>query len=547
MKNTDKDRKSSKPKTPRNKREARSNPILDVIKNMDETHLSMLGQILQYELKDDFAENLPSDPTALFAEYLEKCSQGAFDDGSNTEILEELSFALTDIKISSNGGDRAAREKIQSVYDLLDDALERHAVHPADMMMISKVFADAGLTVPESLRQALAEVLETASPDGQSGAGSDIVSSLLELADETGENPFQMHEFVNSLLAGLPPEAGVALVYEMVAGKKAVIDQTVAGFALHPQAVLAQAAVEALATSAKQNPVESVLVERLVRMRPWLPQQRQVQLDAAVRVMRANALPPTSPEKPKVIKCYASLCDGSGTRNVLVTQRLGARYQIATVMMKPAGVADAMVLVERQKSEMDDIVRQMKSSLPLVETDLDGVIRNLELAISDNFASGDLPPFKLVEVAEKLGLGPLHPNHASPPDIITTLLADLPPEQTDQTAVATANADLLDSEFQHQWFEAGEALEDLLYAVKGSKQRIAKVMKVYLPERRSFWARQCAISALVMHGDEKARHWPWKQLALVGRDIASPDVPLDQIPLMKQVAEISVRVFERRM
>jgi hypothetical protein len=215
-----------------------------------------------------------------------------------------------------------------------------------------------------------------------------------------------MHEFVNSLLAGLPPEAGVALVYEMVAGKKAVIDQTVAGFALHPQAVLAQAAVEALATSAKQNPVESVLVERLVRMRPWLPQQRQVQLDATVRVMRANALPPTSPKKPKVIKCYASLCDGSGTRNVLVTQRLGARYQVATVMMKPAGVADAMVLVERQKSELDDIVRQMKSSLPLVETDLDGVIRNLELAISDNFASGDLPPFKLVEVAEKLGHDP---------------------------------------------------------------------------------------------------------------------------------------------
>jgi hypothetical protein len=201
MKNTDKDRKSSKPKTPRKKREARSNPIFDLIKNMDETHLSMLGQILQNELKDDFEENLPRDPTALFAEYLEKCSQGAFADGSNTEILEELSFALTDIKISSNGGDRAAREKIQSVYDLLDDALERHAVHPADMMMISKVFADAGLTVPESLRQALAEVLETASPDGQSGAGSDIVSSLLELADETGENPFQMHEFVNSLLA----------------------------------------------------------------------------------------------------------------------------------------------------------------------------------------------------------------------------------------------------------------------------------------------------------------------------------------------------------
>jgi len=71
-------------------------------------------------------------------------------------------------------------------------------------------------------------------------------------------------------------------------------------------------------------------------------------------------------------------------------------------------------------------------------------------------------------------------------------------------------------------------------------------MKAYLPERRAFWARQCAISALAMHGDEKTARSPWKQLALVGRDIAS-DLPLDQIPLMKQIAELSVRAFESRL
>jgi hypothetical protein len=112
--------------------------------------------------------------------------------------------------------------------------------------------------------------------------------------------------------------------------------------------------------------------------------------------------------------------------------------------------------------------------------------------------------------------------------------------------VARAHADILDSEFKYQWFEAGEALEDLLYPVKGSKQRVANLIKAYLPERRLFWARLCAISALALRGDGKTRHLLWKQLALVGRDIAS-DLPLDQIPLMKQVAEISVRAFESRL
>ena len=192
--------------------------------------MSMLRQIVQSELIVNSEKSLPHGPVGLFTEYLKQCSQGNFDDGENTEILEELAFELTELKISSNGGDREAREQIQAVYDLLDDALERHAMHPADMMMISKIFADAGWAVPDSLRQALAEALQTALPDSQSGAGSDIVSSLLELADQNDQNPFEMHEFVNSLLAGLPPEAGVALVYEMIAGKKAVIDQAVAGF-----------------------------------------------------------------------------------------------------------------------------------------------------------------------------------------------------------------------------------------------------------------------------------------------------------------------------
>jgi hypothetical protein len=390
------------------------------------------------------------------------------------------------------------------------------------------------------------KALQAAPPDTEGVSGKDLVSSLLEVADQARQNPFDVYEYVSSLLAGFPPEASVMLLLELVAGKKAVIDQAVVGFVLHPDAVLAQSVAEALAASATKSPVESLLIERLVRMRPWLPQTRQPHLDATIRAMRLNALPPVKTELPKVIKCYVSVCDGSGTRSLLVTQRVGAHYQLASVMMKLAGVADAMVLPELSKSEMDDIIRQMKSSMPVMETDLAGITRMLGLAIADNFASGNLPPFKLVEVAESLGLGPVHPDHASPMEIITGLLADLPPEQTNPTAVATAHADILDSEFKYQWFEAGEALEALLYPVKGSKERVAKLMKAYLPERRLFWARQCAISALAMRGDGKTRHSPWKQLALVGRDIAS-DLPLDQIPLMKQVAEISVRVFERRL
>ncbi|MGQ0446659.1 MAG: hypothetical protein ACT4O2_16455 [Beijerinckiaceae bacterium] len=517
-----------------------------MLKNMDEDLVALLRQTVQKEMGFGSEMFGSEDPVDLFAEYLQNCALGNVDNDEKTERMTDLVVELSDLKVNSNGGDRESRKKIQAILDLLDNALERRSLHAIDLMITGKILSDAGWAVPDCLRQAMAESLQAVPPDTQGVAGNGILSSLLEVAEQAGQNPFDVYEHVDSLLAGFPPEASVMLLVELIAGNKAVIDQAVAGFVLHPDAVLAQSVAEALAASAMQTPVESSLIEWLVRMRPWLPQTRQAHLDATVRAMRLTALPPVTKELPKVIRCYVSVCDGTGTRSLFATQRAGAHYQLASVMMKVTGVADALVFPRLSKSGMDDMVRQMKSSVPVTETDLDGVTRMLRLAIADNFASGNLPPFKLVEVVESLGLGPVHPDYSSPMEIVTHLLADLPPQQTNPAAVARAHAVILDSEFKFQWFDAGEALEDLLCPVKGTKQRIAKLMKTYLPERRLFWARQCAISALSMRYEVKARHSPWKQLALVGRDIAS-GLPLDQIPLMRQIAEISVRAFERQL
>ncbi len=546
MKKASKPSKPVKKKAPAKKTKAQVNPIVDLMKNMDEDLLGMLLQSMQKETGSGPRLFGPDDPVELFVEYLEACTQGNVDDDEKNKLLADLVEVLDELKVDSNGGDPEARGKIQAIYDLLDNAIEGCSLKVPDLMMTGKILSDAGWAVPDSLKQAMTEALKAPPPDMEGGSGKDLVSSMLEVADQVGQNPFAVYEYLNSFLASFPPEASAMLLSELIAGKKPVIDQAVAGFLLHPDAVLAQTVAEALAASAGKTPVESSLIERLVLIRPWLPQTRQAQLDSTIRAMRLKALPPVKADSLKIIKCYASACDGSGTRSLFVTQRVGAHYQIATVMMKPVGVADAMVVPELSKSATDDIVREMKSCFPVMETDLAGITRMLGLAIADNFTSGNPPPFKLVEVVECIGVGAVHPDYASPMEIITGLLADLPPEQTDATAVAKAHADLLDSEFAYQWFEAGQALEDLLYPVKGSKQRVVKLMKAYLPERRAFWARQCAISALVMHNDKKTPHSPWKQLALVGRDIAS-DMPLDQIPLMKQIAEASARAFERRL
>ncbi len=130
---------------------------------MDEDLVDMLRQTIQKEM--GFGSELfgPDDPVDLFADYLESCALGNVD--AHAELLTDLVVELEDLKVGSNGGDREAREKIQAIYDLLDNAIDDHSLHPVDMMMIGKIFADAGWVVPDSLRLAMAEALRTAPPD----------------------------------------------------------------------------------------------------------------------------------------------------------------------------------------------------------------------------------------------------------------------------------------------------------------------------------------------------------------------------------------------
>jgi len=534
----------AKAKAPARKSEKQVNPILDLLKNMDEDVVAMLRQTIQQEMSLGSGFLDSDDPVDLFAELLEGCAGGDVDDDEKNELLADLVEALSNVKVDSNGGDREARKKIKTIYEMLDNSIEGQKLHSIDLIMIGKIFTDAGLTVPDSLKQAVSAMRHDAPPEACDAAGSDLVSSLAELAEQTGQNAFGVYELVNSFLVSFPTEATVGLLRELIGAKNAAIDGAVVGFVLHPDAVVSRSVAEALAAAETQ--VESSLVQRLVIMRPWLPQTRQTHLDAAIRAMRTRELPPADTAQPKLIQCYASVCDGSGARTFFVTQRFGRRYQLTSVMMKPAGVADAMVIPDLSKSQIDDIVNEMKLSAPMLKTDLSGVARMLALAIADNLACGNPPPFKLVEAVESLGLGAVQPDHASPIEIITSLLADLPPEQTNPAAVRRAHAEVLDSNFMYQWFEADEALEDMLLPVKGSKARVAELMQAFLPERRLFWARQCALSALAMRGDKIATDAPWREFALVGRDIAS-DLPLDQIPLMKRIAEISVQVLEQSL
>src|SRR4051812_16985309 len=207
MKKANKARKPSKAKARTQKKKRQRNPVLEMLNNLDDDMIAMLQQSLQKEMGFGSEMFDPEDPVDLFSEYLENCASDEVDEDTKAQLLSDLVLELGDLKVGASGGDREAREKIQTIQDLLDNAIEDHLLHPIDLMWTGKIFAEAGWAVPDRLRQALADSLRTDSSDRLGAARDDLVSSLLELAEQAGQNPFDVHEDVSSLLAGLPPEA----------------------------------------------------------------------------------------------------------------------------------------------------------------------------------------------------------------------------------------------------------------------------------------------------------------------------------------------------
>jgi hypothetical protein len=218
-----------------------------------------------------------------------------------------------------------------------------------------------------------------------------------------------------------------------------------------------------------------------------------------------------------------------------------SRFACLTVLMKPQGVTEVIARDELTRRDADQLMQLMQRSLPVFEIGAAGAARLLRLALARGLAAQSMPPFRLVQFCEALGLGALEPDSSSPAEIIEKLLAQAK-EPGSETPVARAHDATCASEFVESWFEAGEAIDHLLRSTKTPTQAARKVLEDYLPSRRQFWADLCARTAFVLNDHKGAGREAWKDFALVGREIAS-QTPLDKIPLMRKIAEQTAEGF----
>jgi hypothetical protein len=441
-------------------------------------------------------------------------------------LLTDLADALNETRLEANGGDAQARRTLARAGAAIDEAAARDAIHPGYLIVFGRAFAKAGLDIGEAARAAMRRAMAAgAVAPGEAAYGL----FLRPLFATTEDGEFELYDEADHLMAIFPSAFKAALVEGLARDERPIARRTALGFLLNRDETVALAAIAALGAAKPEADAR----RRLEIIRPWLSPPRQDAIEKAFgpSATRKNA-PPTQDAA-----YFASVCDGSGASALFATIRRGKLYAIASLMTKPSGVAEALIYDNLGRAEKTAIEKAVRSATPTAPVRPATFLQLLRLALGRNLESGAPPPFALVESFEALGLGPVEPDRTVAAEILSALLAGTP-GQDDRKAVAGAHERIADSEFGDNWYEAGDAVDAALRGADSPRAGAEALLETYLPARRGFWANVCALSALALRDNAKAGDETWRNLALVGRDVAG-GAPLADIPLVRRIAATS--------
>ena len=462
-----------------------------------------------------------------------------------------LEAALGTLRVQANGGNVGADHTIAEVRRELDYALAKDGIAPEVLMLVARAFARAELDPGRALQEAMMSAMDAQSASMPAAPRpQDIADHFSELAAALDNDPFAIYAELATTAAAFPAEHHAAMAGTLAISDVAAMREAALGFAFSPDPAVSSAALTAVSQQGRRGLVSSKVVDRLVRVRAWFSETRRPNIDTTIRALRPKTALPLPVERWEIRSVLASLCDGAGAQSLFALAKHGRRLALASLLVKSeVGVADAWVSDGMTKAEADVMIAQIVAGAETVEVSIGLLEQRLANALAINVARDVPPPFGLLQVAETLGLGPLHPEIISPTAMVEALIADLPPGRTDKAAALAAHqaSAKWEREFETlaSWFEAGEAVERLLQPLRTRKRRIEAVAAQLLPTRRRFWAERCAwMAATLREGADEADN-TWSDFALVARDLLG-ERPLEEIPLATRIATATVEGFEQR-
>ncbi|WP_336491556.1 hypothetical protein [Methylobacterium nigriterrae] len=428
-------------------------------------------------------------------------------------------------------------------------AAEAGRIPPELLMLIGQQFAAAKLDVGDELRTLMLMLSGQAAAAESSELGSaDLAAHYKDLAEALDHDLFLIQAQLSEQLAVYPDEQKSLIIASLVASDVPAMREAAVGWLLEPSPAISRYVAQSLAHAAPEGLVSAESADRMVLMRPWLPEPVQASLDIAVRACRQRGKQSTAQPSLQISAVIASGCDGAGAQSFFVLLKRGRKLALASLLVKHGfGVRDAWVRDGLGQREAAQFMAEIAQELDPFDATLDIVQAAVAHGLAVNLDRREAPPFGLVQFLEAVGLTQVRPERLAPVTLIADLLEDVPTERQSAKGIAQA---LGASKrwpkhytFLQSWFEQDEAAQVNLDSSGGKKEQQAAVLREILPARRARWAELLAWTAKAardeLEGDE------WVDLVLVARELLG-ERSLAEIPVAAWIAKNTVAALSGR-
>ena len=157
-------------------------------------------------------------------------------------------------------------------------------------MLLARAFARAELDPGRSLQEAMVSAMEARSDLSPAASSAEEISDqFAELAAALDNDPFAIYAELASTAAAFPAEHQASMAGALSGSDNEAVREAALGFALSPDPAVSSAALVAITQQGRAQLVSNRVVDRLVRMRPWLSERRRTKIDSAIRALRLSA------------------------------------------------------------------------------------------------------------------------------------------------------------------------------------------------------------------------------------------------------------------
>lgn len=464
-------------------------------------------------------------------------------------ILLMVNAALEAIGIDAENGDPDAIARVATLRAGVLDLAQEEAFDTRALVSLAGAFSAARLDLGDALHHHLAARLDAAGPEASVPGGPEaLIGHLTELAAEAGD-VFIYAAQLRDLIAAVPSAQRGPFAVATFAPDVEILREAVLAWLFESAADTRAAVVALLGDAVRSGQVSGTMLRRLIMARTWLPEGERPAVDAVIAAARSRgvSVEPLAPAKVQTV--YATGVDGAGAQSLFILVREGRRYAVAAILVKAEhGIRDAWVQHGGTRRDAESLLAQVAEQVGLLPSGIGYAETVMAHALAVNAASGELPPFGLLDVVESAGIATLRPQDADIPALVDSLCAALPTRwlgpEGDAPLLASSGSWPNIYPFVSSWFEDDPAVAAALTGrTRITAKAVSDVLDRVFEVRRARWAERMAWIALAMK--EAPGGVDWAAFAVTARALLAGR-PLRDIPIMTAIARLSAEVAIRR-